>query len=283
VLPQYGFLARVHTEEGTVEAAVEIRDGVVVESAHSPRQIYVNARGNRSAQALITPTATAFRATNGRELAVAVSWRAEDPIPAGYVPFYHFCDREGGIVFQGGADSLGPVRQGTIRTVVRASVPEDAKAGSSFELRAGLYDPKHGSRLELTVPGDSETRIRLGRLVVKPGGVLSWTPHPRPEHGTRENTSGKPVDFGPISTPGGVRLATERQSITVTPLPDAHGRRLQVRLRLSALAGSAIAPAYLEAVAENGRTIQREAIRVPGDMFSLICEPGVFQYRLTGE
>jgi hypothetical protein len=172
-----------------------------------------------------------------------------------------------------------------IRTIVRASVPDDAKTGSSFELRAGLYEPKHGPRLELTGPGDGETRIRLGTLVVKPGGVLSWTPHPRPErdHKTRENTSGKTVDFGPISTAGGVRLATERQSVTITPLPDSHGRRLKIRLRLSDLPSTGITPRFVEAISENGDMVGREHLRTEAETLSLTCEPGVFQYRLMGE
>jgi Family of unknown function (DUF5696) len=285
VLPQYGFLARIPSQDGTVEAAVEVREGLVVESSRSPRQVYVNARGNADTKAHITPTAAAFRATGGGNINVAVSWHADDPVPLGYVPFYHFCDSHGEIAFQGSADPLGPSRQGTIRTVVRARVPEGLKPGASYELRAGLYDPKAGPRLELTGPGDRETRIRLGTLSVKSGGQLAWTllPRPKPAHSTRANTAGKAVDFGPAATSGGVRLAAEDRSVTVTPLPDAHGRRFRVQLRLSALPGAGITPAYVEAVSENGRTTHREPVHASGDILTLTCEPGVFQYCLTGE
>ena len=189
------------------------------------------------------------------------------------------------IAFQGGSDPFGTSRQGTIRTVVRATVPGGLKPGASFELRTGLYDPKHGPRLELTGPGDGESRIKLGTLSVKPGGVLAWAPQPRlkPAHPTRTNVAGKAVDFGAAATSGGVRLAVEGQAVTVTPLPDAQGRRLAVRLRLSALPGPGIAPAYVEAVAESGQTIHREPVHASGDMITLTCEPGVFQYRLSGE
>ncbi|MGC8642635.1 MAG: DUF5696 domain-containing protein [Isosphaeraceae bacterium] len=285
ILPQYGFLALAHTEEGTVEAAVELRNGLIVESSRSPRLVYVNARGNADGRARITPAATAFRATGGRELAVAVTWHAEDPIPPGYVPFYHFCDGDGAIAFQGGSEPLGVSRQGTIRTVVRATVPESVKPGESFELRAGLYNPKHGPRLELTGPGDREARIQLGKVSVKPGGLLSWTPQPRPKPArpTRANSTGKAVDFGTVATSGGVRVAAEGRAITVTPLPDTHGRRLKVRLHLSALPGSRISPSFMEAVSEDGRTIKREPLRAAGDVLSLTFEPGVFQYRLTAD
>ena len=45
VLPPYGFLARVPLANGVIVAAIERRDGVIVESSRSPGQYYVNARG----------------------------------------------------------------------------------------------------------------------------------------------------------------------------------------------------------------------------------------------
>ena len=94
---------------------------------------------------------------------MAVAWHADDPIPAGHVPFYHFCNSKGEIAFQASADPIGASPRGAIRTVVRASVPEGSKPGSSFELRAGLYDPKNGPRLELTGPGDDRRGSGLAR------------------------------------------------------------------------------------------------------------------------
>ena len=44
VLPQYGFYARVPAGAGTVQAAIEKRDGVIVEWSESPSLVYVNAR-----------------------------------------------------------------------------------------------------------------------------------------------------------------------------------------------------------------------------------------------
>ena len=43
-LPQYGFLARGPTDNGPVEASITRRDGVIVETARSPEQLYVNGR-----------------------------------------------------------------------------------------------------------------------------------------------------------------------------------------------------------------------------------------------
>jgi hypothetical protein len=43
-LPQYGFHARVPTDEGMVETSIARRDGVITEMARSPGQLYVNGR-----------------------------------------------------------------------------------------------------------------------------------------------------------------------------------------------------------------------------------------------
>jgi len=43
-LPRFGFLARVPTDKGPVEASISRRDGVIVETARSPNQLYVNGR-----------------------------------------------------------------------------------------------------------------------------------------------------------------------------------------------------------------------------------------------
>jgi hypothetical protein len=43
-LPQYGFYARVPSGEGPIEAAIERRDGLVIEWARSPGNVYANAR-----------------------------------------------------------------------------------------------------------------------------------------------------------------------------------------------------------------------------------------------
>ena len=44
ILPQYGFVARVPTDDGPVDASITRRDGIIVETARSPGQVYVNGR-----------------------------------------------------------------------------------------------------------------------------------------------------------------------------------------------------------------------------------------------
>jgi hypothetical protein len=44
VLPQYGYHVRIPVEGGTIESAIERRDGVIVEWTTSPSLAYVNAR-----------------------------------------------------------------------------------------------------------------------------------------------------------------------------------------------------------------------------------------------
>jgi len=43
-LPQYGFLARVPTDDGLVETSISRREGIIVETASSPEMLYVNGR-----------------------------------------------------------------------------------------------------------------------------------------------------------------------------------------------------------------------------------------------
>jgi len=44
ILPQYGFYGRVPVTDGTIEAAIEVLEGVIVEWSQTPEQVYANAR-----------------------------------------------------------------------------------------------------------------------------------------------------------------------------------------------------------------------------------------------
>jgi hypothetical protein len=62
-LPQYGFYARVPTDGGTVTASVSRREGLIVEQAQGPREIYCNGRGGIGrSSATATADAAEFRA-----------------------------------------------------------------------------------------------------------------------------------------------------------------------------------------------------------------------------
>jgi hypothetical protein len=301
VLPPYGFLARVPTGTGSgiVEASITRRAGLIMEEARSQGQFYVNGRLLMDGPARIRPEVVAFQGTTGGGFDLTLQWRADDPIPPGFQPFLHFCDEAGKIVFQARHepatfDGDGErERSGLIRATAKGQVPAGVEPGTTFELRAGLYNPDGGPRLALTGPADGESRIRLGRLRVKEKGGLVWTPHPAPAEPdpvlARQNPEGTPIDFGPLTTAGGVRLTRDGQALVITPLPGARererNRRFEVAVRPSALPWPvALAePAQVEAVADDGKVLTRTPARRQGESLSVTCEPGVFQYRLTGK
>jgi len=67
-LPQYGYYARVPVEGGAVEAAIESREGAVVEWSQSPTAIFVNARsaGRPVSFGAITTAGACRMARNGK-------------------------------------------------------------------------------------------------------------------------------------------------------------------------------------------------------------------------
>src|SRR5262249_52711983 len=150
-LPPYGFLARVPLAKGFAEASVTRRDGLIVEEARAPEQLYVNARG-LSGPPRIRPGVTAARLDGGRQSTLpggtgagsspsALTGQADAPTPGGYRPFLHFGAPRGEIVFQAN-QAPGAVRAPatkTIRTQATGTLPASAAPGTSFELLAGLF------------------------------------------------------------------------------------------------------------------------------------------------
>ncbi len=291
VLPQYGFLARVPVEGGMVEASLVRRAGQIVEMAQSPQELYVNGRmvvGLRP----IRVSVEKFRPLDEGQFEIVLHWQADAPIPAGYRPFLHFCDREDEIVFQanhqGGDFSKQQI--GSIPAKAVGQVPPDTKPGSELELRVGLYDPQTGPRLRILGWDDGQNRIRLGvlRIVAVPGKPsavqLQWTPHQQGRDPVlaRQNPQAKPIDFGPVITAGGVRLSPEGNGLLVTPLPEMD-RSMEVVVRWSALPWKLPQPKSVEALDLQGRVVGRPPLRSSDQGFTLVCEPGVFAYRLRPE
>ncbi|MFW5693011.1 MAG: hypothetical protein ACOCWL_02230, partial [Thermoguttaceae bacterium] len=292
LLPQYGFFARAPVEGGMVEAAVARRGGQIVETVRTPSSVYVNGRLIVDGPLPIRPHVAEVRHAGGRAFSLTVEWQADVPVPEECRPFLHFCDRQGEIVFQAAQDprAFEAARQGTIQAEAGGRIPADARPGDTFELLGGLYVPQGGERLALSGPTTGDRRIRLGRLRVEGEGDtvtgIAWTPHQEPEtdpYFARLNPGAKPVDFGPVVTAGGVRLRREGEALTITPLPNASGPEFDVRIRLGELPWPVAAPARVEAVAEDGSVLAREAAQVAEGTVDLRCRPGVFQYRLTRE
>jgi len=288
VLPEYGFLGRVATEEGVVEASVARREGVIVEMVRAPRQIYVNGRQVIDSALPIRPTVRAVNYQGDRRFELLLHWQADVPIPDGYRPFLHFCDAQGEILFQAVQDprALDTQRKGTIGGRAMAQIPDELAPGATSELRIGLYRPSGGARLEIVGPRDGDRRIRMGTVRLEGDGDkltgLAWTPHePEPDPMlARQNPQNKPIDFGPVTTVGACRLTCGDDALVVTPLPGRGVGKFTVRLAWEQLPWKLPEPTHVERLAEDGRTVSRDPVR-PDDRAILIeCEPGVFAYRL---
>jgi len=288
VLPQYGFLVRVPSDNATLQASITRRDGIIVEAARSPDELYVNARRIVDTRLPISVTVEKIRLRDGRRFEIDMTWEVGQPIPDDHGVFLHFVDATGQIVFQAhhGMSEFSKAKTGRIGTTAIGQLPEDLAAGETLWLRMGIYRPADGGRLALTGPDDGERRIRLGTIRLE--GVdgklsrIAWKLHePSPDPWlARQNPAGQPIDFGPVTTAGGCRLTREGDSLLVTPLPSRPGAQLTVRLHLAKLPWELPQPTHVEAVAEDGQISNRQALRHDGDTLVIECEPGVFAYRL---
>ena len=289
VLPQYGFLARVPVEGGTVEASLARRGGIISEQVRTPGSLYVNGRLMSDGPRRIRPSVGELRRTGERGFTLAIEWQADDPIPENYRPFLHFCDEQGEILFQASQDPepLNKARQGTIVADARGHVPVATKPGDEFDLLVGLYDPAGGGRLTLSGPLTDDQRVRLGKLRVEGDGEkvtgLAWKPHEETAadpYLARLNPERTPVDFGEVTTAGGVRLRPLAESLVITILPGERRPEFDVSIRLGDLPWTVKTTAEVEAVAEDGSVLSREAITAAAGVVTITGRPDVFEYRL---
>jgi len=290
-LPQYGFLVRVPTQDGKgqVEAWIARRDGIIVEMSRSPDALYVNGRQVVGGPLPIRVSVDTMRYAADRRLEFTLRWQAEAPIPAGWSPFLHFCDDEGEIVFQVGHQPgrFDTPQQGAIAGSAAGGIPQDVKAGRTFELRVGIYNPATGERLALAGPDDRSRRIRRGTIRLEGEGDrvtgVTWTPHkaePDPLL-ARQNPEGNPVDFGPVVTAAGCRLTREGDVLVVTPLPEPRAKKATMQIRWSDLPWKLPEPTRVEAVAEDGKVISRQEVCRQADQIILTLGPEAFCCRLT--
>jgi hypothetical protein len=290
-LPEYGFLARVPTDKGKVLATIARRDGVIVETVRSPEQLYVNGRQVVGGAEAIEPTVQKFEPLGGRQFKLTLRWQADSPIPAGWCPFIHFCDDDGEIVFQGNQQPgiFEKPQQGTLDFPIVCTVPGEIPAGRKLELRVGLYRREGGARLSLSGQDDGTRRIRLGQIQLEGSGnqvnQITWAklpPHIDP-YLARQNPQAKPIDFGPITTSGACRLTAKDNALVLTPLPNNGKTKFDVRLRWELLPWTLAKPVAVEAVAEDGSVLGRQAVRSENGVITLTCEPKAFCYRFVGQ
>ncbi|MHC5056122.1 MAG: hypothetical protein ACYTKD_15560 [Planctomycetota bacterium] len=103
-LPEYGFHARIPTEGGEVEAAIERRRGVIVEWSCSREAVYANARPVKGTAARVSVSADEPRSAGGRAFDLTFRWKADEPLTRSMRVFVHFVDKEGNIRFQADRD-----------------------------------------------------------------------------------------------------------------------------------------------------------------------------------
>jgi hypothetical protein len=290
-LPEYGFIARVPTATGSVEASIARREGLIVETARAAEDLYVNARPPADG-----PLAIGLRVENivrrgPRYFEIKLRWQADEPIPAGWSPFFHFVDeRKGGdgIVFQAGHEpgTFTTQQQGTLETAARFAVPAEYKAGQSVELRYGIYHAREGRRLTLAGSDDGGHRIRLGTIRLEGSGErvtgVTWIEHPREPDPLlqRLNPAGKAIDFGAIITAGGCRATRQGKELWITPLPQRSGPKFTAQVRWNALPWSLPPAVQCAAIGADGKILFKEPVRREGDLLLIDGPPETFAYRL---
>lgn len=286
-LPPFGFVAKVPTPEGTVEASICRRDGIVVERAVSLSHVYFNARQIVGGPSQICAAAGDVQFTSPNRLTCSLVWQLDEPVPPGYQPFIHFVDDDGEILFQASYDGklLADQRTGRITMPCTAYVPEECRSGEKVELRIGFYSPSRGGpRLALMGADDGERRYRLGAVEFEGEDSritrIRWTPlKAGPDrYLARQNAAARPIDFGSVVTAGGCRISREDGCVCLTPLPESGTARSVFEVRWDALPWNVPRPTHIEMTAEDGQVVGREALQ---ETIRIECRPDVFRYRFT--
>ncbi len=285
LLPPYGFLARIPTDEGMVQASIHRHGDQIVETAAGPHHVYVHGRQWAGGETRIRPRVESVDWTDPGRIELHIDWHAEDPIPDGYIPFLHLVDDDGEIVFQASYDRsiLTKQRRGTIRMRAVAHVPKGAKPGEQWELRVGLYHPAGGApRLEIQGWDDGDRRIRLGSVRLtgrhpQPDGI-EWIATVREPDAfdDRNNPRSLPIDFGAVVTPGGCRLVRDEDSVWLIPLPQSGHVETEYTLRWDRLPWKLPAPTRIEAIGHDDQLLH--ASKVDGPL-RVRAMPEVFAYR----
>lgn len=282
VLPQYGLYARIPTT-GLIEAAIERRDGVIIEWSKSPEQLYVNARPPITNRLDIRVRLESLECATPRRCTYVFQWNAGEPTSDPMRVFVHFTDTSGAIRFQGDHEPQTPssLWSGVVRTQVTVEAPAQFAAGSKFDLGIGLYNTRTGQRAQIEGVDDGSGRIRLGVITLGDQRVVfeALTAAPDPWL-TRMNPESKLVEFPfGVITNAGLRLSPAGDSLWLTMLPNS--RAAEIRLRWEQLPwrlprpGQWVARTESGAVAGNG-TFARQG---PGEIV-LPLAPRVYAYEL---
>ncbi len=264
-LPPYGFLARIKTPDGLVSASIERKDGIIVETAISPENVYFNGRNQMEASLPIRMSVRGLTQRDDRRAELELEWDAQVPIPSGWSPFLHFCDEKGEIVFQAShsPSQFTENSQGILPAKATFQLPSTVESGRRLELLYGVYHPRTGTRLTLAGPGTGEGRVRLGHIEVSgtDGEVdIVWAAFEPQEDPflARQNPGNREVDFGMARTSGSLRLNRENNDVIVTPLPGSSVPNCPVQLLWDRLPWKLPIPTHVVAFDEDRRRVAPE-------------------------
>lgn len=287
VLPQYGLLARADSNDGTVHVCIARHEDFVVEKAESPHALFVNARPKAAEPQLPEAELENLTFEAPRHLHVTLRWKVPHPIEDGLRVFLHAMDAGANIVFQGDFPPQPSTGTWENEVVVENTfpIPDQVLPESTLELRTGLYNPKTGNRYPVGGFTDGIHGIRLAMLQLK--GTqdalqgVEWKRLDDPDRlgvEQRVNRNNKPVDFGPVTTEGALRLEREGNGVRITPLPDSPP--FQVTLSWDKLPWKLPKPTSLEACTEDGTIIEKNNMGWENNTVSFVGKPGVFAYKL---
>ena len=239
LLPKFGCWGR----SGDIEVAIERIDGFIVESSSSETNLYADARTAKASQLLdVQPVDARIQKVGDDAFELLVDWEVLGAPKKDLSVYVHFDESQTSkeeIVFQGDHKPTHPSTRWRDRVTtgkgVTIRVPEEAEG--RYAVRLGLWDPKEGIRYASKGPRDGTGRCMVGDLLVKrkkPGQVeLSLEPPDLPqEEPVRRNPKGTQVDFGWVSTSGGLRLSRTDEGLLVTPLPEAGAFDIRINLDL---------------------------------------------------
>jgi hypothetical protein len=287
VLPQYGFYARVPMEQGDAAAAIERRDGVIIEWSQSPTMRYCNARPLVDGRARVSVTAEEVRVVDEKSFEVKLRWDAQEPLAEPLRVYVHLMDKDGKIRMQGDHDPTPPTNewQGVAYSTARVTLRDDIAMGDSFQLRVGLYKPGTGERQRIQGrdPGDRSALLGAVQLQGDAGKLtaVQWQPlADEPDLVlARLNPERKTIDFGAVATEGACRLTFEDGALAVTLLPNSP--EFTVRIDPTTLPWNLGELKNVSAISESGETLNQATTNRADGAIALQCEPGVFKYRLV--
>ncbi|MBO7655154.1 MAG: hypothetical protein J6U40_09560, partial [Kiritimatiellae bacterium] len=296
-LPRYGFYAKTPD----IEAGILLVDSQRAAFAKTKDRIFVDARPPHGEGSKIQVTSSALDGNyldNGR-FEVALEWRVNKPV-TGYVPFVHIipADDSGTILFQANATirAADLATPGTYRDPVTVQFPASLPAGA-YELRYGLYDPKHGPRLAIIGQDDGTRRICGGRFTLtKSGDTFSsgkWEmPVSQNDLDLELNTERRMLTFDAIATDGAFlldhgksgflrRMTGFYRSWILTPLPGSLPFKADISLAaFGAKGGSVYAIEPLDPI--DGEAAVPEWSQAD-DCLSISCDAAARRYRIIIE